>query len=148
MISGRLSEQRSGFPSALQHDLYLKPEQCGGPLVDLDGKVVGINIARSGRIESLAIPAPVLIDLLKNVAQGRFHIPEADDLQKEITKMNDEKKKLEEDVARIKQLEEKLGRGLGDAQKRLDALLGTGSDKPADKPEEKKPEAKPAEPKK
>ena len=32
------------------------PADCGGPLVNLDGKVVGMNIARAGRTESYAIP--------------------------------------------------------------------------------------------
>ena len=44
----------------LQHDSVLKPSECGGPLVDLDGKVVGINIARAGRTETYAIPSEVV----------------------------------------------------------------------------------------
>jgi RNA polymerase sigma factor (TIGR02999 family) len=35
----------------------LKPEECGGPLVDVDGRAVGLNIARAGRVETLALPA-------------------------------------------------------------------------------------------
>jgi len=51
------SKRRSEFPLVFQHDTPLLPEQCGGPIVDLDGNVVGFNIARSGRIASYAIPA-------------------------------------------------------------------------------------------
>ena len=56
-IWGELSDVRSGFQRVLQHDTVLKPEDCGGPVVDLSGKVVGVNVARAGRIETLAIPA-------------------------------------------------------------------------------------------
>ena len=56
-LGGKLSERREGFPLALQHDTVLAPQQCGGPLVDLDGKAVGLNIARAGRVESYALPA-------------------------------------------------------------------------------------------
>ena len=45
-MGGPLSERRNGFPMILQHDTVLRPSDCGGPLVDLDGKVIGINIAR------------------------------------------------------------------------------------------------------
>src|SRR5262249_51369806 len=53
-MGSKLSERRIGFPHILQHDSVVKPEDCGGPLVDLDGKVIGINISRAGRTESYA----------------------------------------------------------------------------------------------
>jgi serine protease Do len=56
-LGGPLSARRSGFPVVLQHDTVLRPRECGGPLVDLDGGVVGINIARASRVASYAIPA-------------------------------------------------------------------------------------------
>ena len=55
-LGGRLSVRRFGFPVALQHDTVLRPDDCGGPVVDLDGRVIGFNIARAGRTESYAIP--------------------------------------------------------------------------------------------
>jgi len=54
---GPLSDVRAGFSRVLQHDSVLEPELCGGPLVNLDGDAVGINIARAGRVETLALPA-------------------------------------------------------------------------------------------
>jgi serine protease Do len=56
-VWGDLSEVRSGFQQVLQHDTVLKPADCGGPVVDLNGKVLGVNIARAGRVETLALPA-------------------------------------------------------------------------------------------
>ncbi len=50
------SRRADNFPVVFQHDAPLFPEQCGGPVVDLDGKVIGINIARNGRAATYAIP--------------------------------------------------------------------------------------------
>ncbi len=70
-LGGQLSFRRGGFPNAFAHDTVLKPEQCGGPLVNLQGRAVGINIAREGRTESHAIPAQVIIGLLDDLKSGR-----------------------------------------------------------------------------
>lgn len=51
------SIHNSGFPEAMQHDTDLFPSQCGGPLFDISGKAIGLNIARSARVVSYAIPA-------------------------------------------------------------------------------------------
>ena len=59
-LGGDLSQRRSGFPSVFQHDSYLQPEQCGGPICNLDGQVVGLNIARAGRVATYAIPGAEL----------------------------------------------------------------------------------------
>lgn len=64
-LGGPLSGRRVLFPSVLEHDTVLLPNQCGGPLVDLDGKVIGINIARANRVASYAIPASVARPLLE-----------------------------------------------------------------------------------
>lgn len=69
----KVSEVSGGFPKVTQTDLPLTPQQCGGPVVDLDGNVIGINIARAGRIKSFMIPieevrklvAPILSKVAK-----------------------------------------------------------------------------------
>ena len=61
----RISQQRSGYPSALTHDMPVEPEACGTPLVNLEGEVVGVNIARAGRTKTYAIPGAVLLKLIK-----------------------------------------------------------------------------------
>jgi serine protease Do len=86
LMSGRLSNHRNGFFNVFQHDLVLQPEECGGPLVDLDGRVVGLDIARSGRVETLAIPAADLKNLLADVTKGRFSLPDIGALRDELKK--------------------------------------------------------------
>jgi serine protease Do len=63
-LGGELSERRGGFAQAIQHDTVLRPRECGGPLVDLDGRVVGVNIARAERVASYAIPTATVLDVL------------------------------------------------------------------------------------
>ena len=70
-----LSNRRGGFPTILQHDTVLKPADCGGPLVDLDGRAFGINIARAGRTESYAIPSEDVLALLPDLKSGKFAPP-------------------------------------------------------------------------
>ena len=71
-MGGKLSKRRQGFPIAFQHDTILKPEECGGPLVNLSGKVVGINIARAGRTESYAIPTDIIRPLIEKMKSGNY----------------------------------------------------------------------------
>ncbi len=66
-----LSDLRSGFPTILQHDTVIKPNDCGGPLVDLDGKTIGINIARAGRTESYALPSELVMTLIDDLKSGK-----------------------------------------------------------------------------
>jgi len=71
-LGGELSERRTGFPLAIQHDSVLRPTECGGPIVDLDGKVVGLNIARAGRVESYALPAAVVRETVDKLLKTEF----------------------------------------------------------------------------
>lgn len=59
-LGGRLSLCRSGFAQAIQHDTVLTPEQCGGPLLNLSGQAIGINIARASRTKSYALPSDLV----------------------------------------------------------------------------------------
>ena len=71
----RFSSRRSGYPTILQHDSIVKPADCGGPIVDLDGKVIGINICRAGRTESWAVPAEVIQSVLFDLMSGKLAPP-------------------------------------------------------------------------
>mgnify|MGYP000185731070 CR=1 FL=1 len=63
-MGGDISAVRDGFPMVLQTDMQLKKRQCGGPVVDLDGKVVGLAISRTDRTRSFIIPAAEVVALL------------------------------------------------------------------------------------
>ena len=63
-LGGPLSSRRSGFQSVLQHDTVLRPEQCGGPILNTKGQAIGINIARATRVASYALPASVIVEVI------------------------------------------------------------------------------------
>jgi len=71
-MGNKLSGRRTGFPSILQTDMILDPEKCGGPVVDLDGNVLGINIARAGRVETWILPGEVIRPLLNDLKAGKY----------------------------------------------------------------------------
>ncbi|MBI3409961.1 MAG: PDZ domain-containing protein [Planctomycetes bacterium] len=71
-MGSELSSRRTGYSTILQHDSIVKPVDCGGPIVDLDGKVIGINICRAGRTESWAIPTEVIQSVLFDLMSGKL----------------------------------------------------------------------------
>jgi serine protease Do len=108
-LGGALSERRGGFPSILQTDTVLKPNECGGPLVDLDGKTLGINVARAGRVETYTAPAEAVMALLPDMKAGKF-------APKEVVKTEPE------DVRKAREALKKVETDLLDAQKKTDEL--------------------------
>jgi serine protease Do len=82
-MGSKLSERRAGFPIILQHDSVVKPQDCGGPLVNLEGKVLGINISRAGRVESYAIPSEAVRPLVEKLKMKKLEkSPEPDKTSK------------------------------------------------------------------
>jgi len=71
-MGSRLSRRGTNFPRAFQHDMALNAKECGGPVVNLDGQIVGINIARSGRVASLAIPIDVVMSVVEKLKTGEY----------------------------------------------------------------------------
>jgi serine protease Do len=57
---GTVSRRHGGFVSAFTHDTVIQSTDCGGPIVNLDGQAVGLNIARVDRTATYAIPASML----------------------------------------------------------------------------------------
>ncbi len=69
-----LTNRVANFPNALQNDLGLNAEQCGGPVVDIDGNVVGLNVARSGRTSTLMLSGKIMQGLLSEVTSGKLNL--------------------------------------------------------------------------
>lgn len=62
-MSGDYSSRRTGFPRVIQHDVLGNKESVGGPLLDLEGLCIGMNIARADRAQSFAIPVEELKEI-------------------------------------------------------------------------------------
>ena len=65
VVKNNLAEKASqGTPDVV---VYNASGRTRGPLVDLEGHVLGINIARAGRTESYAIPSEAVRPLLEKL---------------------------------------------------------------------------------
>ena len=69
---GPFSERRFGFPKVIPHDSAIKPEQCGGPVLNSDGQPIGLNIARAIRVATYAVP---IKEVVKFVDQNKPSVP-------------------------------------------------------------------------
>lgn len=72
---GGKSIRRDGFAKVFSHDAIILPDECGGPVFDLNQHFYGINIARFSRTTTLVIPASVILGLInehqKDLAASR-----------------------------------------------------------------------------
>jgi serine protease Do len=66
-LTGQVSQRSEGFEQAIEHDSVLPPWMCGGPLVNLDGKAIGLNIARASRVSTYALPARLVKQIFDNL---------------------------------------------------------------------------------
>jgi serine protease Do len=107
MLGSELSYRLAGFPVILQHDLLIKPSDCGGPLVDLDGKTVGINIARAGRTESYAIPSETVQSLLPELKSGKL-APKDEMEDKQVTLLREMIRELRADITKAQTKRDEL----------------------------------------
>lgn len=55
-FEGGKSIIRDGFGCVFTHDARIRPEECGSPVVDSEGRLYGINIARISRTATLVMP--------------------------------------------------------------------------------------------
>ena len=152
------SGRSDDFPAVIQHDTVLKPADCGGPVVDLSGKVVGVNIAHADRTETYCIPTDTLIVAMYELMSGRLSpalleaAKKADEEKAAAEKKVEEKKAAAaKKAAAEKAAAEKAAAEKAAADKKAQeekaaaekkATEEKAADKPADdqKPEEKKPE--------
>jgi serine protease Do len=69
-----LSQRTDGYEEVFSHDGHVDPDECGGPLLDLNGRVIGINIARAGRTETLVLPGYLVNRALERM-QDQINMP-------------------------------------------------------------------------
>ena len=109
---GRLSEKTGGYPDVIQHDIPLPPELCGGPLFNLKGRCIGVNVSRAGRTKTYAIPADEIVELLNMKAAPKpeskvaaKRAPSKKETLEAIKAIRESMKQIE---SRLEQLEESL----------------------------------------
>lgn len=65
------TKQSLGPPAAIPVAIAVGPDECGGPLAGLDGKVLGLVCDRVHSTFALVIPADRIVERLKDLKQGR-----------------------------------------------------------------------------
>lgn len=96
-MGSSLSGNATGYPNAVQSDLTINSQDCGGPIVDVDGHVVAIAIARSERVSTYMIPGKVILTLLSNLKDGKFILAkDADTLTSELREYDTAIRKAQE----------------------------------------------------
>lgn len=75
--NGGISIRTDHYKEIIQHDLPLGTRDMGGPLLDLQGRVIGINIARVDRVTTFALPSEVFWPGLKQWIEEDRHPPKA-----------------------------------------------------------------------
>jgi serine protease Do len=68
-MGGKISRVRDSFTQVLQSDMRPEPNQIGGPVVDLEGRVIGITIARADRTRSFIMPSAAVKNMLARPAK-------------------------------------------------------------------------------
>ena len=137
-VSGRSDD----FPAVFQHDTVLKPAECGGPVVDLSGKVVGMNIAHAGRTETYCIPTDMLFVAMYELMSGRL----SPALLEAAKKAEDEKAAAEKKAAEEKAAaEKKAAEEKAAAEKKAAEEKAAVEKKAAEKAAEEEPADKPAD---
>jgi serine protease Do len=66
-FAGGKSIRRDGFSGVYIQDGSIKATECGGPVFDLTGRFIGINIARLSRTSTAILPAPTILPYLKGL---------------------------------------------------------------------------------
>jgi S1-C subfamily serine protease len=60
------------FPIALEYSPPVMSTECGGPLVNLSGRVIGITVGRSAGHAGWAIPAACIQKLVTDAKNGKL----------------------------------------------------------------------------
>jgi serine protease Do len=119
LMGSSLSKNASGYPNALQSDLALQAEDAGGPVIDVNGSIVGLNIARSERVSTYLIPGKIVNSLLADVQSGKFALSkDADTLHVELREINSTIQKAQEAMKKAEEERDAALKALEKIQKK------------------------------
>lgn len=65
-MGGEPNLVRDGFSKVVQSDMQIRKNQVGGPVVDLEGRIVGITMARADRTRTYIMGSGTLMEILKS----------------------------------------------------------------------------------
>ncbi|MFN9820630.1 MAG: PDZ domain-containing protein, partial [Akkermansiaceae bacterium] len=68
-MGGEVSMVRGEFSKVVQSDMKIQNNQVGGPVVDLEGKIVGITLARADRTRTYLMSGAAVNEILKGKSE-------------------------------------------------------------------------------
>jgi serine protease Do len=118
-MGSSLSRNASGYPNAVQSDLALQAEDAGGPVIDVTGAIVGLNIARAERVSTFLIPGRIVNAMLTDVQSGKFSLSkDADTLNSELREINATIQKAQDAMKKAEQERDAALKALEKIQKK------------------------------
>lgn len=128
-MGGDLSLVRDGFSRVIQSDMKIKKNQVGGPIVNLDGQIVGVTLARADRTRTYIMSSKTIVDLLEKDTDTVAQAQEKSELKRK--ELASQRRAMlpqarpqgkPKDLDRMKRNLSDLERLLGRANNELDAL--------------------------
>jgi hypothetical protein len=110
-MSGTQSRVRGDFTNVLQSDMELEMNDAGLPIVDLEGRIVGLVIARAGRISTLILPGDDIEAALKTEPEPHMSTRNAADRQANLPE-GGQRTRMKRDLDRMRRMMENLQREL------------------------------------
>ena len=65
-MSGPVSKRKDNFPMIFQHDIPLNKTAMGGPVFNLKGECLGLNIARVDRVTIFTLPSEIASSVVQD----------------------------------------------------------------------------------
>ncbi|QTN34056.1 PDZ domain-containing protein [Akkermansiaceae bacterium] len=121
-MGGEPNRVRSGFSRVVQSDMQIEANRVGGPVADLDGRIVGITMARADRTRTYIMGSSAVMEMLKG---------KTDTVAEAMIKMEEERQQLaEQRRAMIPQLRaqgkprdaQRMRRHLGDMERLIERM--------------------------
>ncbi|MCM8525000.1 MAG: serine protease, partial [Lentisphaeraceae bacterium] len=115
-MSGVISKRTDGFNSIIQHDIPIEHFDTCSPLMDIDGRVVGLNIAKANRSEAYALPNAEVRKAIDKLI--KLKVPEDKNLYNSAKHVS---------IVKLKSIQDKLKKLLPDASKSTVGLIINGA---------------------
>lgn len=110
-MGNRMSLKRDEFPLVIQSDMTLFPERAGCPVIDVNGKFIGLALSRAGRTETYILPSWICRELVEGVlpkvqqyqaSRDEENIPEAQPVDDayDARRLEENRRKVEDKMSR------------------------------------------------
>ncbi len=111
-MSGSQSRVRGDFRSVIQSDMELESSHAGLPVVDLEGRIVGMVIARAGRISTLILPGDEIEEVLRKEVTPFVPNPQAERRVRPRILEGDQRDVMSRELEMMRRMMERLQRRL------------------------------------